>query len=128
MQWFNQQEPQLKKRQKFMGEVPEWARPLAGLMGMGALIAVAKLLVSSEQITFRVVVGRAILGAATSTMAGLVLIQVPNIPPLALIAIGSALGIVGSQYVEKALRAKVATVLEETKQVVEGKDHGNTED
>lgn len=110
-----------------MGEVPEWARPLAGLMGMGALIAVAKLLVSSDQITFRVVIGRAILGAATSTMAGLVLLQVPNIPPLALIAIGSALGIVGSQYVEKALRAKVATVLEETKTIIEGKDNGHTE-
>ena len=79
---------------------------------MGALISIAKLLVSDERITVRVVVGRAILGSATSLLAGVVLIQVPNLSPLALLGVGSALGIVGQQYIEKILRAKLKKVVE----------------
>jgi len=92
----------------------EYERSFWGLATMGALIAVAKLLVSSEHITVRVVVGRAILGSATSLLAGVVLIKIPNIPPLALLSIGSAFGIVGQQFIEKLIRTKM-------KQLVEGK-------
>lgn len=78
---------------------------------MGAMIGIAKLLVSSETLTFRLVLGRAILGSATSTVAGVVLLQIPNLDPLALIAIGSALGIVGSQYIEVLLRRRAKSVV-----------------
>ncbi|WP_418219833.1 holin [Burkholderia vietnamiensis] len=78
---------------------------------MGALIGIAKLLVSSEQITFRVIVGRALLGSATSMVAGVALLQIPNLDPLALLGIGSALGIVGSQYIEILLRRKARAVI-----------------
>ncbi|KVL84190.1 holin [Burkholderia stagnalis] len=81
------------------------------LIIMGALIGVAKLLVSSEQLTFRVIVGRALLGSATSMVAGVVLLQIPELPPLALLGIGSALGIVGSQYIEILLRRKTRAIL-----------------
>jgi hypothetical protein len=74
---------------------------------MGALIGIAKLLVSSETITFRVVLGRTLLGSATSLVAGCVLIRIPNIEPLALLGVGSALGIVGQQYMEKWLRSRL---------------------
>ena len=73
---------------------------------MGALIGVAKLLVSSEQLTSRVVAGRAMLGSATSMVAGIALLQIPDLPPIALLGLGSALGIVGSQYLEVLLRRK----------------------
>ncbi len=79
---------------------------------MGALIGIAKLLVSSEQLTFRVIVGRALLGSATSMVAGIALLQIPNLDPLALLGIGSALGIVGSQYIEILLRRKARAVIE----------------
>ncbi len=89
----------------------DYVKSLIGLAIMGAVIGVAKLLVSSEELTFRVIVGRAILGSATSIVAGLVLIQFPSIPPLALLAVGSGLGILGQQYIEKALRKKAAQFL-----------------
>ncbi|AOK40850.1 phage holin family protein [Burkholderia vietnamiensis] len=81
------------------------------LIVMGAFIGVAKLLVSSEQLTFRVVAGRALLGSATSMVAGVALLQIPDLPPLALLGIGSALGIVGSQYIEILLRRKTKAIL-----------------
>jgi len=81
------------------------------LIVMGALIGIAKLLVSSEQLTFRVIVGRALLGSATSMVAGVALLQIPNLAPLALLGIGSALGIVGSQYIEILLRRKAKAVI-----------------
>jgi len=79
---------------------------------MGALIGVAKLLVSSEALTPRVILGRSLLGSATSCIAGVALIRIPNIDPLALLGMGSALGIVGQQYIEKLLRAKLKKTLE----------------
>ncbi|HDR9033736.1 holin [Burkholderia vietnamiensis] len=81
------------------------------LIVMGALIGIAKLLVSSEQLTFRVIVGRALMGSATSMVAGIALLQIPNLDPLALLGIGSALGIVGSQYIEIMLRRKARAVI-----------------
>ena len=89
----------------------DYVKSFLGLALMGAFIGVAKLLVSSEELTFRVIVGRAILGSATSIVAGLVLIQFPSIHPLALLAAGSGLGIVGQQYMEKALRKKASQFL-----------------
>lgn len=90
----------------------DWEKSLWGLAIMGALIGVAKLLVSSEELTFRVIVGRAILGSATSVLAGVVMLQIPNIHPLALLSIGSGLGIVGQQYLERILRKRAAAMLE----------------
>lgn len=43
----------------------EHEKTILELIIMGALIGIAKLLVSSEQLTFRVVFGRALLGSAT---------------------------------------------------------------
>ena len=90
----------------------DWTKSLMGLAIMGALIGVAKLLVSSEALTLRVILGRSILGSATSLVAGVVLIQIPSIPPLALLSIGSALGILGQQYLERLLRKKAAAILD----------------
>ncbi|QTD91750.1 phage holin family protein [Burkholderia anthina] len=80
------------------------------LIIMGGFIGIAKLLVGSEQLTFRVVAGRALLGSATSMVAGVALLQIPDLPPLALLGIGSALGIVGSQYVELLLKRKARNI------------------
>lgn len=89
----------------------EHEKTFLDLIIMGALIGIAKLLVSSEQLTFRVIVGRALLGSATSMVAGIALLQIPNLDPLALLGIGSALGIVGSQYIEILLRRKARAVM-----------------
>lgn len=85
----------------------EHEKSLAMLVVMGAMIALGKLLVSDEHLTFRLIIGRALLGAATSMIAGVGLIQFPELPPLALYGIGSGLGIVGSQYIEVWLKRRL---------------------
>ena len=69
----------------------EHEKNLLLIVVMGACIGFAKLLVSDEKLTWRLALGRTILGAATSTIAGAIVLQVPDISPLALIAIATAL-------------------------------------
>jgi hypothetical protein len=83
-------------------------RSILGLIVLGAMIAVGKLLASNEVLTARLIAGRTILGCATSLIAGIVLIQIPDVPPLVLYGIGSALGIAGAQVVEAYFKRKAA--------------------
>ena len=76
------------------------------LIVIWASIGFAKLLVSDEELTWRLMAGRTILGAATSTIAGAIILQIPDINPLALIAIASALGILGSTFIENWLKSQ----------------------
>ena len=78
------------------------------LIVIGASSGFAKLLVSDEELTWRLMIGRTILGAATSTIAGAIILQIPDINPLALIAIASALGILGSTFIENWLKSQSA--------------------
>lgn len=64
----------------------------------------SKLLVSNEPLSVRLIIGRTILGMATSLIAGAVLLQIPDISPLALIGIACGLGILGSTFIEEYLR------------------------
>lgn len=77
------------------------------LIVVGGLIGMSKLLVSQEKLTFRVIIGRTILGSASSLIAGLILLQIPDINQIALIAIASALGILGSTFIEEYLKKNV---------------------
>lgn len=77
------------------------------LIVIGGLIGLSRLLVSDERLSWRLVIGRTILGSAASTVAGLILIQVPEINPNALIAIASALGLLGSTFIEEYLKKSV---------------------
>lgn len=77
------------------------------LIVIGGLIGLSRLLVSDERLSWRLVIGRTILGSAASTVAGLILIQVPEINPNALVAIASALGLLGSTFIEEYLKKSV---------------------
>ncbi|WP_047238154.1 holin [Chromobacterium subtsugae] len=77
------------------------------LVCVGAAIGLGKLLVSNEQITLRLALGRSIMGSAASTVAGVVLMQVPDLPLPALMGIGSAAGILGAQYLEVWLKGRL---------------------
>lgn len=77
------------------------------LIVIGGLIGLSRLLVSDERLSWRLVIGRTILGSAASTVAGLILIQVPEINPNALIGIASALGLLGSTFIEEYLKKSV---------------------
>lgn len=77
------------------------------LIVIGGLIGMSKLLVSKEPLSVRLLIGRTILGSATSLIAGVVLLQIPNVSPLALIGLASALGILGSTFIEEYLKKRV---------------------
>ena len=67
---------------------------------IGALIALGKLLQSMRPLSWRMVIGRMITGSAVSTIAGVVLIHIPDMPFPAVMAIGSALGVLGAEFIE----------------------------
>lgn len=79
------------------------------LAAIGALIGLGKLLLSSEQLTPRLIIGRTILGSATSTVAGVALAQFPDLPMPALVGIGAGLGIAGAQFLEAWIKTKAAS-------------------
>lgn len=81
-------------------------KSLLWLLLMGAIIGLGKLLAGGESITWRLAIGRTILGSATAVVAGVVLLTIPNIHPVALLAIGSALGIAGSQVIESYVKRR----------------------
>ena len=71
---------------------------------IGALIGIGKLLVSDEQLTIRLALGRMILGVGVSLIPGALLLHFAEINPLALIGVASAFGILGSTYIELYLK------------------------
>lgn len=81
------------------------------LIGAGALIGLGKLLASDEKLSARLVIGRTVLGSATSLLAGVVLLQFPTIHPLALLGIASGLGILGSQTIEILLKRRAGKII-----------------
>ena len=87
----------------------EHEKNLLLLIAIGAAIGFAKLLVSDEKLTWRLTIGRTILGAATSTIAGAIILQIPDINPRALISLASALGIMGSTFLESWLKRQANT-------------------
>mgnify|MGYP003397069431 FL=1 len=82
-------------------------KTLFTLFIIGALIGISRLLVSSEPLSVRLIIGRTILGSVTSAIAGIVLIQFPDLSPVALVAIACALGILGSTFIEEYLKKNV---------------------
>lgn len=82
----------------------EYDKSLVTLIIEGALIGLSKLLVSNERLTLRLITGRTLLGSATSMLAGVALGYYPALPSIAVIGLGSALGILGVQYLEIWLR------------------------
>lgn len=74
------------------------------LFVLGVLIVIGKVLAGGEPITPRLVIGRILLGGAVSMVAGVMLVQFPNLPLVAVCGIGSMLGIAGYQAVELAIQ------------------------
>ncbi|WMD23288.1 holin [Achromobacter seleniivolatilans] len=86
----------------------DWERTLAWLAGVGALVAVGRALTNKEALSWRVVVGRVILGSALSMVVFLLLIPYPEAPLPVLVGAGAALGILGEQVLELAARRLIS--------------------
>ncbi len=82
-------------------------RHVVWLAVIGLMIGLGKLLASEDPLTLRRIIGRSILGSATSLAAGVVVLQIPDIPPLALYALASGIGVTGAQFLESWLRRMV---------------------
>lgn len=90
-------------------------KSLITLAIIGAFIAVGQVLVSDDPITARLFFGRVILGSTVSMMAGVALVQFPELSPIAINGIGCALGIAGYQAVERYLRRRGSKIVEGNK-------------
>ncbi|WP_422527655.1 holin [Serratia fonticola] len=71
---------------------------------IGAIIGLGKVLADDTKLTVKLVLGRMVLGSAVSLIAGVILIQFPDIDELALVGIASALGILGHTAIESLLK------------------------
>lgn len=67
---------------------------------IGGLVAVGKLLAGNETLSIRKVVGRTILGSASSMVAFSLLIHRPDLSELAIVGLSSLLGILGHSAIE----------------------------
>lgn len=85
----------------------EHEKTVLTLIIIGGLIGMSRLLVSPDPLSWRMIIGRTILGSATSTIAGIVLIQFPDLNPVALISVACGLGILGSTFIEEYLKKNV---------------------
>lgn len=70
---------------------------------IGALIGFGRLLDSGEKISFRAVLGRAIVSSALAAMAPVILIWLPSIPRTAEFALAAALASLGTSGLQLAL-------------------------
>lgn len=75
-------------------------RLIIKLAAIGGIIGLAKLFVSDEEITLKLLLGRVILGSAISLTAGVALIHFSKLDELALIGIACTLGISGQTGIE----------------------------
>ncbi|HGJ5862955.1 phage holin family protein [Arsenophonus nasoniae] len=78
------------------------------LVLIGALIGIGQMLTNAEPVTIKLFMGRVILGSATSVAAGAMLIWIPDLSPLALTGLASALGIAGYQTIELSLKKRTS--------------------
>lgn len=80
---------------------------IGGLSATGVIIGLGQLLASKEELTARIIWGRAMSSLGLSLAAGTILIQFPEIPPLALIGAGATLSSLGTSFLERFLQRKL---------------------
>ncbi|MCL7676731.1 phage holin family protein [Klebsiella pneumoniae] len=85
----------------------EGEKSVISLFIIGALMVVGKVLTGGEPITARLFIGRTLLGGFVSMVAGVALVQFPDLPTAAVCGFGSMLGIAGYQAVELAIQRKI---------------------
>lgn len=81
--------------------------PLEALLGMtltGLTIGLGQLLASDEALTPRLVVGRALSSAGLSLVAGVALLQIPDMPIIPLIGLSALCASLGTSALEKLLQ------------------------
>lgn len=78
--------------------------PLAAFFGMtltGVIIGIGQLLGSSDKLTTRLILGRALSSAGLSLVAGVSLLQIPDMPLIPLIGLSALISSLGTSALEK---------------------------
>jgi hypothetical protein len=83
-------------------------KSLAILAGLGVFIAVGKLLMSDEKFSWRLAIGRSIVSAGLAVAAGSILAFIPGVSMLGVVGLAAACAVLGEQFLEKLLHAKVS--------------------
>lgn len=81
--------------------------PVESLLGMtatGLMVGLGQLLGSKEKLTWRLVIGRALSSVGLALIAGVALIQIPNIHIVALIGLSALFASLGTSAIEKAVQ------------------------
>lgn len=82
----------------------EHERTIITLGILGGLAAAGRVLASAEPVTLRLFVGRTLLGSALGVSAAALLVNFPELDPLAIAGAGAAMGVAGYQVIEIFLR------------------------
>ena len=85
----------------------EWRDAIAQafLFGtIGVLTGLGQLMASKEVLTWRIVIGRCLSSAGIATAAGVVLLALPNVSPLAQIGVAAALASLGTSGLERLIQ------------------------
>ena len=82
---------------------------LAVLAGIGAAVGLGKLLSSTEPLTARLVVGRALIHAGFGATAGAVTLLFPTADPLVMYGVAAGIASLGNSALEAVLQAKFGT-------------------
>lgn len=83
-----------------------FSKLLALVAGLGVLIGLGKLLASKEDLTWRLVLGRAIVSAGLAVASAAFLAFIPGLSQMALVGLASASAVLGEQFLERLLNAK----------------------
>jgi hypothetical protein len=71
---------------------------------IGILMATGQLLASKEKLTARIIIGRCLSSGGIGMSAGIVLIAIPGVPPLAQIGLAAALASLGTSGLERIIQ------------------------
>lgn len=83
------------------------SQTLAALAAIGGVVGLGQLFASTEKLTARVVVGRAIASAGLGAASATVLIWLPNLPFVAQCGLAAALASLGTSGLERLLQRVV---------------------
>ncbi|AKH88163.1 phage holin family protein [Edwardsiella tarda] len=85
----------------------ETDKSVLSLFVIGVMIVIGKVLVGGEPVSPRLFIGRCLLGGFVSMVAGVALVQFPDLSPTAVNGIGAMLGIAGYQVVEILIQRRI---------------------
>lgn len=83
---------------------PHTTKSILSLAAMGAFIGIGQLLASKEQLTPRIIFGRAMSSAGLGAASAAVLVWFPDLPLVAQLGIAASIASLGTSFLEKAVQ------------------------